>query len=362
VRPAGNGSLVERERLLRDRLARVGAWLEDHDADALVLHRDENLAWVTGGGDLRVSREDDAVADAVVSAHGLTIVTSRIEAGRLQDEVLSPDTHVEVVPWHDRGARAGAVARLTRGARTASDRDVDLAELRLPLTPLERERFAAIGATASRLLTDTAARLEPGWTEHQVAAEIHHALRGAGLELPVVLIAGERRFGRYRHPVVTGAPFGAFGLIVVCAKRHGLVASLTRTVAFGSVPDALAERLASVLRIEAAMLDATAPGVATSDVLAVARDAYAAEGHPDAWLDHHQGGPAGYAPREWLATPGETRRLRAGMPVAWNPSLPFAKSEDSFWIDDGGLVNVTWDERWPSTTVAGRDRAVVRTL
>jgi Xaa-Pro dipeptidase len=362
VTAGANGTVAEREWLLRDRLERVGAWLEAAGAQALVLERPENLAWVTGGGDLRVSREGGSIADAVVTANRLTIVTNRIEAARLEDEVLPPGATLEVVPWHDAGARAAAIARITRGARTASDRDVDLAELRLPLTPLEHERFVDLGASAARLLTDAVSGLEPGWTEHQVAARVQGTLRAAGLELPVVLIAGEHRFGRYRHPVVTGAPFGAFGLIVVCAQRHGLVASLTRTVAFGRVPDLLAERHARVLRVEAAMLGASVPGVPTSEVLQAARAAYAAEGEADAWLDHHQGGPAGYLPREWLATPDEARPLHAGTPVAWNPSLPFAKTEDTFWIGDDGLVNLTWDDRWPSATVAGRPRALVRAL
>jgi Xaa-Pro dipeptidase len=359
---SATGLAAEGAALLGDRLARVATWLEAHQADALVLARPENLAWVTGGGDFRVSREGGGVADAVVTPHGLTIVTDRIEARRLRDEALPPGAEVEVVAWHDAGARAAAVARLTRGARAASDADADLAELRLPLTEIERERFARLGSDASRLLTDALSGLEPGGSEHQVAARVHHLLRGAGLELPVVLVAGETRFARYRHPVVTAAPFGAFGLVVVCAQRHGLIASLSRTVAFGRVPDLLAERLASVLRVEAAMLDATRPGAATDEVLGAARSAYAAEGAAEAWLDHHQGGPAGYLPREWLATPAETRRLRSGMPVAWNPSLPLAKSEDTFWIGDDGLVNMTWDERWPSREVGGRTRADVRVL
>jgi Xaa-Pro dipeptidase len=348
--------------LLTDRLARVGAFLAERGADALVLRRAENLAWVTGGGDLRVSREGDPVAEAIVTADRLTVVTNRIEASRFEAEVVPPGTHVESVPWFEPGARAAATARLTAGGRVVSDSELDLATLRLPLTGLEQERFAALGALASRRLTDAVERLEPGSTEAQVAAHVHATLRNEGLELPVVLVAGADRFGRFRHPVVTGAPFGDFGLIVVCAARYGLVASLSRMIAFGTVPDHVARRLEQVHRIEASMLDATRPDVPTDAVLAAARDAYAREGEPEAWKDHHQGGPAGYGPREWLATPHETRPLRIGMPVAWNPSLPFAKAEDTFMITENGLRNCTWDDRWPAVEVAGRERATIKEL
>jgi Xaa-Pro dipeptidase len=50
------------------------------------------------------------------------------------------------------------------------------------------------------------------------------------------------------------------------------------------------------------------------------------------------------------------------VPVAWNPSLPFAKSEDTFWLSEDGLTNLTWDPRWPARPVTGRQRAWVRTL
>ncbi|WP_230968530.1 hypothetical protein [Nostoc sp. WHI] len=43
--------------------------------------------------------------------------------------------------------------------------------------------------------------------------------------------------------------------------------------------------------------------------------------------------------------------------VAWNPSLPGAKIEDTFIIlKDGELENLTFDPKWPSVKVEGRDR------
>jgi Xaa-Pro aminopeptidase len=359
---SGGVSPDDARRLLADRLERVGALLAERGADALVLRRAENLAWVTGGGDVRVSREGDPVAEAIVTPGRLVIVTNRIEAARFEAEVAPPGAEIESVPWFEPGARAAATARLTAGLKVVSDAEVDLATLRIPLGEIERGRFARLGALASERLTDAASTLEPGMRESAVAARVHASLREAGLELPVVLVAGAERFGRFRHPVVTDAPFGAFGLLVVCAVRHGLVASLSRMVAFGEVPDEVQERLEAVQRIEAAMLTATVPDVPTNVVLEAARAAYAREGHADAWHDHHQGGPAGYTPREWLATPSETRPLRLGTPVAWNPSLPFAKCEDSFLITEAGLQNCTWDERWPSVEVDGRPRAAIRFL
>ena len=61
-----------------------------------------------------------------------------------------------------------------------------------------------------------------------------------------------------------------------------------------------------------------------------------------------------------MATPGDAAVLPAGAAVAWNPSLPGAKSEDTVLLaPDGGLEVVTLDPRWPTTTVAGRTRPAV---
>jgi Xaa-Pro dipeptidase len=112
--------------------------------------------------------------------------------------------------------------------------------------------------------------------------------------------------------------------------------------------------------VEAAMLAASRDGVATREVLATARAAYEEVDEATAWEDHHQGGPAGYVPRSWLATPDEGRVLSLGMALAWNPSLPWAKSEDTFLLDADGLLNLTWDDRWPHVRVDGRPRAAIR--
>lgn len=347
---------------LRRKLERAGPLLDAHEADALWLRRAENLAWITGGGDLRINREGAPVADAVVTREGLTIVTSRIEAARLEAEELPPDTRLEVTDWHDDGARGRRVAGLLQGRTWLRDSERDLPDLRQPLLPVEQERLTAIGAAASRALTEVLGDVPRGASERAVAARVHGHLRAVGVDLPVCLVAGEGRVGCVRHPVPTDLPFGGVGLVAVCAQRFGLFASLSRMVAFGAVPVVTAAQLAKVWRVECAMLEATVGGVATREVLAAARAAYTAEGEVDAWDDHHQGGPVGYRPRDWLATPDEGRVLAVGMAVAWNPSLPWAKSEDTFLLREDGMVNLTWDEGWPQQVIAGRPRAAVRVL
>jgi len=65
--------------------------------------------------------------------------------------------------------------------------------------------------------------------------------------------------------------------------------------------------------------------------------AYLQHGYPQAIREHHQGEPRAIW-REIVVNPATTEADR-NMVVAWNPSLPGAKIEDTFVILDGGLEN-----------------------
>ena len=104
-------------------------------------------------------------------------------------------------------------------------------------------------------------------------------------------------------------------------------------------------------RIDAEMIAATRPGKTLGDVFSQAQAAYAASGFPDEWKLHHQGGSAGYAPREVTATPTSTEPVLPGQVFAWNPSISGAKSEDSILVGEGSNEIITEMTDWPSIDV-----------
>lgn len=346
--------------------ARVMAVARAAGVAALVVRRADTLAWLLGGADVLVSRQGGPVVEAVVHEGGIEVVTNRIEAERMRAEELPRGVAVQAVPWEDPsalGERSLALAReRAAGGTVGDDTGVSLDDARWPLLPVEVERLRVAGAETARALTDVAATLGPELSEHAAAGRLMGALRERGLHVPVVLVAGAGRLGHVRHPVPTHTPIGGAALLVVCSEVHGLVSAASRMVRFGPEPGPIEERLQAVLRVEATMLAATRAGARIGDVIDAARAAYAEVGFADAWRDHHQGGPIAYRPREGLAVPGDPRPVLAGAAYAWNPSLPWAKTEDTFVLGDAGLENVTWDDRWPSVTVDGRERADVLAL
>ena len=326
----------------RSALKRLLGWMEENGFSRFFLVRPENFAWLTGGGDSTVVA-GEGVAWLEVAKGKVRLHTSCIEAGRLVAEEVAGVDEVLSYPWH---------AMPDPGR--PNDLEHDLTPLRLVLSPEEQERFRALGRDAAQALGEVVRAARPEWTERKLAGEVAAALYEQGIQPVVLLVAGEERIFRFRHPLPKDRPLGRLCMAVACGRREGLVADLTRLRSWGH-PDAR-ELYLKVLRVEARALAASRPGATLGEVLTEIRQAYGEIGRSEAFEEHHQGGIAGYRPREVLAVPGDRTRLEAGMCVAWNPSLPGAKVEDTFLLTERGLENLTYDPDWPAVEVEGRMR------
>ena len=93
--------------------------------------------------------------------------------------------------------------------------------------------------------------------------------------LIVTLVAADERIQKYRHPVPTNLPWRKLLMIVVCAQRGGLIASLTRIVCSGALPDDLRRRTQAAARVNARLLDATRAQASGADLYRLAAMTYA---------------------------------------------------------------------------------------
>jgi hypothetical protein len=82
--------------------------------------------------------------------------------------------------------------------------------------------------------------------------------------------------------------------------------------------------------------------------------AYAAENAEGHWRQHYQGGPIGYAQREFEIAPTQTTSpwiditLPVGCAVAWNPSVSGgAKDEDTYLTATETPEPITMTTDWP---------------
>lgn len=342
-----------------------------HGLSTLLLREPANLAWLLGCRYHVPHTLDTACFDIVVDHLDtddptLTVVSNAIEAPRLAD-VEFPDPsvvdHQLVVPWWgDRsnhfptGPGVGTDRRWADAVPVADD----LAAARRVLNDTQITQLGTVSMDAAAATGRVARRLRPGLTEFEVAGRLAGELLAAELDPVVLMVAADGRDRIHRHPLPTGRIGKQSFLLVCCARRHGLITSVTRAVCFrraGLDTVERADRHQAVLRVEQVFLDHSRTGVTLGDVVTAGTDSYADHGfQPDEWTRHHQGGLTGWMPREFPAHRASDLTLSAGMVVAWNPSGDGCKVEDTTVITPAGPQPLVNDPDWPAVTVGGRPR------
>ena len=347
----------------REKRARIKALLEAKGLDAVVLKKGANVAWIIGGRAHIPTTLELACMDVVVYRDRIVVVTNKIEAPRLKEEELSGDEELIVVNWFE-----GREGQLPKGERIGvdgaeSDRvnlQSEIETLRRSLNDYEVNRLREIGKDAAAALGEAMLDISPDMSEVEVAGEIAEELWERNLEPVVLLVAGESRIKKFRHPLPTVAEVGSTAMGVICARRKGLIASVTRIVQFGAIPSEMSETYQRLLNVEAAFLDGTKVGATLAEAFKAGEVAYLKEGFArDEWTKHHQGGPTGYLPRDFPAHEKTAQLIGLNNAIAWNPSAEGLKVEDTVITTDQGLEVITFDSDWPTQETAGRARPAI---
>lgn len=345
--------IIEKERRVREFMAAQGL-------DGVLLSRRDNFSWFTGGRQNYVVMGTDAgFASVLVTRDAKYILTTNIEAGRVADEEVADQGFAKVVgvDWFAAGAREKALAELC-GGKIASDDGTagtaalpaSFADLRASLTDAEVTRYRALGVDCGIALAEVTAGVTPGETEASIAGRMARACLDLGILPHVVLVAADDRIRKYRHPIFTNTRAHKCAMVVLCGMRHGLICSLTRLVHFGALPRDLKRRHQAVTLIDATLNARTRVGAEVGNILRGGIAEYAVSGYAAEWKLHHQGGPTGYAGRDYLATPDETRTVQPNQAFAWNPSITGTKCEDTIIALKNGPLVITLAGDWPTIT------------
>ncbi|KPJ63600.1 hypothetical protein AMK68_03575 [candidate division KD3-62 bacterium DG_56] len=342
-----------KEQRLRDLLAERGV-------DALLISRQDNFAWLTGGGDNHVVIAGDlGSASILITRDAKYLVCDNIEAGRVMEEELAElGYQATVFPWHDRrvaeAVRDFGPGDLAADAPTADAEttQVDLASLRYSLLPSEVERYRWVGERCGRAMAAAAQAIKPGMTEHQIAGALAEELFEVGIVPTVLLVAADERAFKYRHPIPTEAKLDRHAMLVACGRRWGLIVSLTRMIHFGDPPAELRRKHDAVVQVDATFITHTRPGARAGEIFQRAVECYRETGFGDEWHHHHQGGATGYAGRDYKATAGSDQIVQPAQAFAWNPSITGTKSEDTIIALEAGTEIISASPGWPMVDVA----------
>jgi len=341
------------------KIKRIRRLLDQHGLDALLLRRVSSFAWATCGAASYVNRAaSEGIASLLITPQNRYLITNNIEASRLEKEekLVEQGWEFRISPWY---VDKDQLAKLIDGTRLgadgvfpgAMDLSNELTWLRSQLTPEEVLRFRILGNLCAEGMKQAMDAVRPGMTEYQLAGLVSQAIESLGVQAIVNLVATDERIFAFRHPLPTNKPLQRYAMLVLCGRKWGLICSLTRLVYFGSLPDELRRKAEVVAQVDATMIAATRPGNTMGEVFQKAQAVYNATGFPDEWQLHHQGGTAGYEPREVTATPTSTQVIQIGQTYAWNPSITGSKSEDTILVGEQINEVLTNMADWPTIDI-----------
>ncbi|MFH1615435.1 MAG: M24 family metallopeptidase [Planctomycetota bacterium] len=338
---------------------KVKRFLADYSLDGIVLASRANFSWFTAGKLNYVNAAGElGVAALLITKDNCICVTNNIEHARIQQEEMD-GTGIEVrsAEWFNAAATKKLWKELTGSDHLAADIDVtglglqrlpaDFMRLRYELSQKAVDQYEELGKLAAACLEHTAKNIKKGSSEFEIAAMISHYCLSNGTRPWVILVAADERIKKYRHPIMTTARAEKMAEMILCLEQYGLIVSATRLVSFGPVDSEIAQKHQAVVNIDTAFIKSTVPGAKMSDVFTKGVNAYAENGYPGEWKLHHQGGPTGYAPRDFVATFDTDEIVTANQAFAWNPSITGTKSEDTIVATHTGQIIVSQAIDWP---------------
>ena len=346
---------------------RMRALMAKHNLDALLLQRVSSFAWATCGAASYVNTAVSFTGTVLlVTPTHRYLIANNIETPRLEreEQLAAQGWEFQTSHWHE----ASALTELTRGLKigtdmphpTALDLSDPMTRLRAQLTPEEGGRFRALGRLSAEAMSVAARATKPGQTEFEIAARLGAEVQSRGAQPIVNLIATDERIFNFRHPLPTTKQLERYAMLVLGARKWGLTCSITRLIHFGRLPDEIQRKAEAVALVDATFIANTRPGKTLGEIFSAATEAYAAAGFADEWKLHHQGGAAGYEPREYLGTLKSQDVALGGQAFAWNPSITGVKSEDTLLLGDSTNEILTRMVDWPTISISIGGQSITR--
>jgi Xaa-Pro dipeptidase len=341
------------------KIARLQDFMEQKRCVGILLTQARNFEWLTGGvGDSQVGRASEfGLASLLVVRDGRNfLVAAHSEIPRLMEDGLGNLGYAPVeTPWYEKPADLGKLLGLSGTIGSDVDRDgcttVNVAPLRYKLSQAEILKYRWLGRQSAEAVEEITRAVKPGMTERQIEALIANALMQRGIRPTVLLIGSDDRIMRFRHALPSDRAVEKYAMINICAKKWGLIASVTRFVHFGAIDAELKKRLHASAVVNSKYSHALKPGAKISEIFQHATEWYAELGYPGEWKFHHQGGATGYGERDYLVAPDSTEIVLDHQAFAMNPTVQGTKAEDTIVVQQKQAENLSSTPDWPKINV-----------
>ena len=231
---------------LEEKTKRIAKMLDKEGLGSVLLNAQHNFAWLTGGGSngIDLSRENGAASILITRKGKRYLIANNIEMPRLlSEEVSEHDFESVEIAWQEEKSTGDTALRIVEGlveGKIATDVPLfagtptiesKIAPCRYQMTSDELARYRELGRDAGSAIRRIIETLLPGETELSVAQKMRNELASKDIASVVTLVAADERIARFRHPIPTEKTWNKTLLMVTCAKRFGLIVSLSLAVA-----------------------------------------------------------------------------------------------------------------------------------
>lgn len=342
---------------MKQKLKYLRRMMEERELDSVIITRQSNFAWLTGGRSFIGLASETACGYIVVTRKDVFLVANNIEGERLRTEENCKEMKLLVYPWQNTDERSNIIGRVA-GERSKDDIDLsnEFVNLRTVHGEADINSYSRAAKQTAKILETVMMNMVPGQTELEVAGKLSAKYWEVGIDPTTLLIAFDDRILKWRHPLPTLNKLEKIGLASVCVRYQGKFISATRLACFGSLNEEIRAKHDAVTKIDACYINSTKPGLMLKDVFAKAVKAYADNGYEGEWKHHHQGGLTGYMGRERLGNTEAEHIIQLNEVYAWNPTIKGTKSEDTMLVSEKGSIILTHTGDWKYLQVEGLKR------
>lgn len=313
----------------------------------IYIKKHNNFSWLTGGEISYVNFDTEmGRVGLLLTLDKAYAVCNNTEAVRMEKESQIEEQGYEIrrFPWYN--DREMAIVQELGGSSLGADYGLpgavelspEISSLRYSLTPWEVERYRKLARLTAQAAEETLQTVRKGDKECAVVGRLAKRLWENRIDFVIAFCAADERITYFQHPVTSEKRIEKRAMLSVNARKEGLLVSLNRFVHLGKVPGLLKKQYRDVVYIDSVMMAATIPGRPAVEAFKVGLEAYKTLGYPDEFELRHQGGPVGYAPRDYRVSFATSDIIQENQGFAWNPSISGTKSEDTMLATSKGPV------------------------
>lgn len=349
---------------------RIRTLMSNLNLDAILLKKQCNFSWITGGGINYVSIATEMGASSIlITPDDEYVICNNIEATRMEkEEKLSEQGYkIKSFKWYE-DYEGKIIEDIVKDGKIGCDCEFpgteniskDLNPLRYSLTPWEVERYQEVGYLTSKAIEETTQTIKPGDKECEVVGRLAERLWSNRLDYITTFCAADERISYFRHPLATEKKIEKRAMLCVNARKWGLIISLTRFVQFGKIPEELRKKYNANVYIDCVLMANTLPGKPVVEAFKKGIEAYKEMGYPEEYQLHHQGGAIGYTGRDYKVNFQTNEIVQENQGFAWNPSLTGSKSEDTILATSNGPIILSKPVIFPTLEIKGGEYIFIR--